>query len=953
MRVRILSTGGNVSTNSLNWSTGLKHIDAGGTHEESPYGGVPMGQDAEGTPNLVEENEVIYNDYVYSDRLKISKIYKPQKGKQYQQWEKTLRQYAGKSYAEAIKQAEKDAGLDERPNDPIAKKGFESIAETLAQAQEWQRDIEENDEKSQYLRTISPEEYAKQKEEQEAQEQAAQEQAQMQAQQQQQQMSMEQQQAMQDPNMQAQEQQQAIDPQMQAQMQAQVQPQMAAQGGSIYAAGGEIPIDANQVAPTETPIESDQVPMEESAEGAQAMEEAPHEEQTMFNAGIPAQEMSTSQLNETIDEIIQYARDTKDRQLLKEARQAKRGSRDAKEAFVDDAREDIQMAISEQKAAQQEQDQAVQEEQATMEQQQAAEMQAAQANAGEELNAQMQVNPQQMAAMMQGQAFADGGDLKNTGGGNYTNGVKTYGGEPNTNASHWYDKVALSTAPTLGGLYGYSLDDKGNLVKGEVLKPGSKKVYGEGRYDVSETATEALAKAIHENPEYQQRTAAYIADLEKAAASPEDFQKMLQSAGLQWAIETDKLRGAGHKANLLQYDENGNPIGIKDKWYPKGKGYDKKAGKEYTNVKDYVTALRTKDPSAAHNDLDTGTRYIAIDAGYHPLKDSNGNLIYLDGQQVKDAPQQYRIVNDLAPHIEGRWEDYYVTAAKTPAETPAQNNTGGGEASVPEPEVSAKQDTTPENAEDLFPKRAIWGDIAKVAAQTGAAIHNIITPPDYTHANAIESAANRPIRYVGFNPVGIRQAYNPADPFFLSHQGMAQNRATAQDLLNIGNGNQNAIAGNLIMNNYQGQLAQGQNYYTAHQQNTAQQLAANQFNAQQEQFNSNGLFNAGRANQDAYNSAQKQRYDAAVKASAMRQSIDDAKAKAISSGLSGIVNGVGTIFDNDYNNRLLGWKLNHNYNPISQLEGYQTPSPKTKAETTAAKAKGGGIKRNKYRGFNL
>ena len=108
MRVRILSTGGNVSTNSLNWSTGLKHIDAGGTHEESPYGGVPMGQDAEGTPNLVEENEVIYNDYVYSDRLKISKIYKPQKGKQYQQWEKTLRQYAGKSYAEAIKQAEKD-----------------------------------------------------------------------------------------------------------------------------------------------------------------------------------------------------------------------------------------------------------------------------------------------------------------------------------------------------------------------------------------------------------------------------------------------------------------------------------------------------------------------------------------------------------------------------------------------------------------------------------------------------------------------------------------------------------------------------------------------------------------------------------------------------------------------------------------------------------------------------
>ena len=946
MRVRILSTGGNVSTNSLNWSTGLKHIDAGGTHEESPYEGVPMGQDAEGTPNLVEENEVIYNDYVYSDRLKINKIYKPQKGKQYQQWEKTLRQYAGKSYAEAIKQAEKDTGLDERPNDPIAKKGFESIAETLAQAQEWQRDIEKNDEQSQYLRTISPEEYAKQKEEQEAQEQAAQEQAQMQAQQQQQQMSMEQQQAAQDPNMQAQAQQQSIDPQIQAQMQSQVQPQMAACGGSIYAAGGEMPVDTAQTVPTETPMESTQVPVEESVEGAQAMEEAPHEEQTMFNAGTPAQEMSTSQLNETIDEIMQYARETKDRQLLKEARQAKRSSRETKEAFVDDAREDIQMAISEQEAVQQKQSQAAQEEQAAMEQQQAAEMQAAQANAGDELNAQMQVNPQQMAAMMQGQTFADGGDLKNSNGGSYNNGVKTYGGEADTSTPHWYDNVMLSAAPTLGGLYGYSLDDEGKLVRGEVLKPNSKKVYGEGRYSISDAATEALAKAIHEDPEYQRRTASYIADLEKAATSPEDFQKMLQSAGLQWAIETDKLRGTNHKANLLQYDESGKPIGVKDKWYPKGKGYDKKAGKEYTNVKDYVTALRTKDPSAAHNDLDTGVRYIATDAQRNPLKDSEGNPIYLNGQQVKGAPQQYSILNAQDPHIDGRWQDYYVTAA----EPPAQDNTVGEETPAPTPEVTPAPDTTPKDEEDLFPKRSIWGDVSKVAAQTGATIHNIITPPDYTHANAIESAANRPVRYVGFNPVGIRQAYNPADPFFLSHQGMAQNRATAQDLMNLGNGNQNAIAGNLIMNNYQSQLAQGQNYYNAHQQNTAQQLAANQFNAQQEQFNSNGLFNAGRANQDAYNSMQKQRYDAAVKASAMRQSIDDAKAKAISSGLSGIINGVGTIFDNDYNNRLLGWKLNHNYNPISQLEGYTPTTAKAGKETTVG-AKGGRI--NRYRGFNL
>jgi len=32
-----------------------------------------MGVDSEGTPNLVEEDEVVYNDYVFSDRLTVPK----------------------------------------------------------------------------------------------------------------------------------------------------------------------------------------------------------------------------------------------------------------------------------------------------------------------------------------------------------------------------------------------------------------------------------------------------------------------------------------------------------------------------------------------------------------------------------------------------------------------------------------------------------------------------------------------------------------------------------------------------------------------------------------------------------------------------------------------------------------------------------------------------------------
>lgn len=55
------------------FSNGITFINEGGTHESNPLGGVPMGVDQEGTPNLVEEGEVVFNDYVFSKRLKPTK----------------------------------------------------------------------------------------------------------------------------------------------------------------------------------------------------------------------------------------------------------------------------------------------------------------------------------------------------------------------------------------------------------------------------------------------------------------------------------------------------------------------------------------------------------------------------------------------------------------------------------------------------------------------------------------------------------------------------------------------------------------------------------------------------------------------------------------------------------------------------------------------------------------
>ena len=68
--------GGNLNMDIPNYQThggdffnGVTKINEGGTHEENPNGGIIMGIDEKGVPNLVEEGEVIYNDYVYSNRL--------------------------------------------------------------------------------------------------------------------------------------------------------------------------------------------------------------------------------------------------------------------------------------------------------------------------------------------------------------------------------------------------------------------------------------------------------------------------------------------------------------------------------------------------------------------------------------------------------------------------------------------------------------------------------------------------------------------------------------------------------------------------------------------------------------------------------------------------------------------------------------------------------------------
>lgn len=118
--------GGNLDNQFSDFRNGVTEYNAGGTHEENPNDGVQVGVDPQGTPNLVEEGEVNYNDYIFSDRLKVPKQFRKQYGLGTSKKQMT--------YADAAKKLQKES--EERPLDPISKRGLDSVLGALAESQE-------------------------------------------------------------------------------------------------------------------------------------------------------------------------------------------------------------------------------------------------------------------------------------------------------------------------------------------------------------------------------------------------------------------------------------------------------------------------------------------------------------------------------------------------------------------------------------------------------------------------------------------------------------------------------------------------------------------------------------------------------------------------------------------------------------------------------------------------
>lgn len=117
---------------------GLTTFNNGGSHEESPIGGIPQGMSETGQMNLVEEGETRFQDYIFSDRLLVHKEIAEQMN--------LPKNIIGKTFAEASEILGKD--LEEHPNDPISERGFEEMMTRLMAANNMTKDLKDADEQA-------------------------------------------------------------------------------------------------------------------------------------------------------------------------------------------------------------------------------------------------------------------------------------------------------------------------------------------------------------------------------------------------------------------------------------------------------------------------------------------------------------------------------------------------------------------------------------------------------------------------------------------------------------------------------------------------------------------------------------------------------------------------------------------------------------------------------------
>lgn len=129
----------NYAANGGQFDNGLTEFNEGGIHELNPNGGIPQGIGANGKPNVVEQGETKYDDYIFSDRLGFGMV-NPQEFR-------LPSNLKNKTFANASKYLGKES--KERPYDPISNNGLKANLSRLREAQEETKELDNIDAENQ------------------------------------------------------------------------------------------------------------------------------------------------------------------------------------------------------------------------------------------------------------------------------------------------------------------------------------------------------------------------------------------------------------------------------------------------------------------------------------------------------------------------------------------------------------------------------------------------------------------------------------------------------------------------------------------------------------------------------------------------------------------------------------------------------------------------------------
>ena len=859
--------GGNTQANGGTFSDGTTHINAGGTHESNPNEGVQLGVDPEGTPNLVEEGEVIYNDYVFSNRLTVPEFKKDDDSYE----AKMLRKYSVKTFAEAAKRIEKKAGADERPTDEIAIRGMESDLEVLAQVQEKEREKQKLEEMKQAIDNMSPEELA-----------ALQQQIAMQQQ------AMQQQDAQQIPQEAVQEavqgapQEQMVDPQQVAQMQAAQQMQsqvpVAALGGqlplteedsNVYAIGGPLKRVLKYHGKTDKDWEalSDK---EKRGLINKFRDTLKRKEKLYFDNSLAnynrVQEFQKAQRESalTYDDVKGFNKEQLDR--IAYAMDNGYKSKDFSKLSENEANEALEKLKNRVVQMSQNQDKSV-----------------------DQINQQLQDWPHKKWIPVDAdKAWKD---------------TNTY------NWSKFYDdqnKYEISRG--LG-----NQDNTYAADKNYELPQGFKTIQEYQESQPYTDYTKAVIDAIDRSKDYTFIKGDDGTLSLNGANTLDDAQK----ADLQLInalYKTANNTALGNKGIFVDNDGN---ISL-----------DKDAATNFRHRReDNVGGAFHINPEynktrELYQMADNPKRYLNPKGDWQNYYTDKVTDLE-DGTTLhtltpKDTIAIARGTEDYLPEgmgIDTNGNYYYTNGTGNGA---AGNNGVGGAGS----DTFSKAPNWP-----YFLSMGLQGAglLYNLATPIDYSNPNALITATNNIARDVKGNAVR------FKPVGEYLKYNPFDINYVANQLRSTERATAKDIINNAtNGNIGALQAGLVNNAYANQIALGNAYRQGFEYDDKQRAQSAEFNRGTDEFNSEGMLKAALANQDARSRVAGFQLQGLEKAYAQRQALEDAKSASINAGLTGLANSIYNYAYNKYNQDLLGWGLEHNQYPIkgysTASKGYSTSS---------------------------